>query len=86
MSDIGTLYEPASIEDAEQNYELIQAYDELSVLWQVSEVLSQAHDLDKILKIILTGVTANQGLGFNQLSQTVGNDLTDPLFVLGLCC
>ncbi len=39
---------------------------ELSMLWQVSEVLSQTNDLNNILGIILTGVTAYQGLGFNR--------------------
>jgi len=43
-----------------------RAERELSILWQVSEALSQATDIDRVLKIILTGVTANQGLGFNR--------------------
>ncbi len=46
--------------------ELEEAIFELSVMSQVSEALSSTADLDDVLKIILTGVTASQGLGFNR--------------------
>ncbi len=46
--------------------DLEEAIFELSILSQVSEALSSTADLDEVLKIILTGVTANQGLGFNR--------------------
>jgi PAS domain S-box-containing protein len=49
-----------------QKSALEEAINELSIMWQVSEALSSATDLDHALKIILTGVTANQGLGFNR--------------------
>jgi GAF domain-containing protein len=38
----------------------------LSIISQVSEAVSSTADLDAILRIILTGVTAYQGLGFNR--------------------
>jgi len=38
----------------------------LSVISQVSEALTSAAELNDVLRIILTGVTANQGLGFNR--------------------
>nr|MBN2278311.1 PAS domain-containing protein [candidate division Zixibacteria bacterium] len=60
----------AIVQDITESYrrkaELEQANEELSVMWQVSEALSSTADLDQVLKIILTGVTANQGLGFNR--------------------
>jgi PAS domain S-box-containing protein len=46
--------------------ELEEAIFELSIMSQVSEALSSTADLDEVLKVILTGVTANQGLGFNR--------------------
>jgi PAS domain S-box-containing protein len=49
-----------------KNAELQEAIFELSIMSQVSEALSSTADLDEVLKIILTGVTANQGLGFNR--------------------
>jgi signal transduction histidine kinase len=49
-----------------QKSELEEAIYELSIMGQVSEALSSTSDLDNTLKIILTGVTANQGLGFNR--------------------
>ena len=46
--------------------DLEEAIFELSVMSQVSDALSSTADLDDVLKIILTGVTASQGLGFNR--------------------
>ncbi len=40
--------------------------DELSVLSQISQAVASALDPDDVLKVILTGVTARQGLGFNR--------------------
>jgi PAS domain S-box-containing protein len=40
--------------------------DELSLLSQISQVAASALDTDEVLKVILTGVTARQGLGFNR--------------------
>jgi PAS domain S-box-containing protein len=58
------------IEDVTESYNqktaLEEAVEELSILWQVSEALSSVSDLDHALKMILTAVTANQGLGFNR--------------------
>jgi len=46
--------------------ELENAISELSIISQVAEALSSTADLETALKIILTGVTANQGLSFNR--------------------
>lgn len=40
--------------------------DELSILAQISQEVSSAIDTEEVLKVILTGVTARQGLGFNR--------------------
>jgi len=45
---------------------LEEANHVLSVISQVSEALTSAAELNDVLRIILTGVTANQGLGFNR--------------------
>ncbi len=54
--------------------DLEEAILELSILSQVSEALSSTADLDEVLKIILTGVTANQGLGFNRAFLFLANE------------
>ncbi len=46
--------------------ELKDRIDELSVLSQISQEVSSAIDTEEVLKVILTGVTARQGLGFNR--------------------
>jgi PAS domain S-box-containing protein len=46
--------------------ELEEAFCELSIMSQVAKALSSTADLETVLQIILTGVTANQGLGFNR--------------------
>jgi len=53
-------------ESAKKKEALEEAIYELSIISQVSEVLSSTADLDDIVKIILTGATANEGLGFNR--------------------
>jgi PAS domain S-box-containing protein len=40
--------------------------EELSILSQIAQVLSSKLDTDDVLRVILTGVTARQGLGFNR--------------------
>jgi len=40
--------------------------EELQILAEVATALSSTHDLDRILRVILTGATASQGLGFNR--------------------
>lgn len=40
--------------------------DQLSILSEISNVVASALDPDEVLKVILTGVTARQGLGFNR--------------------
>jgi signal transduction histidine kinase len=45
---------------------VINAHDELHVLWDVTSALSSSSDLNRILSVILTGATASQGLGFNR--------------------
>jgi PAS domain S-box-containing protein len=65
--------------------ELEEAIFELSIISQVSEALSSTADLDEVLKVILTGVTANQGLGFNRaflfLADAAGEELEGKLAV-----
>lgn len=39
---------------------------QLSLLHKISDAIQQTMDLDKILQIVLTGVTAGYGLGFNR--------------------
>ena len=46
--------------------ELNKARAELSILYAISNAMRTTLDLDKILYIILTGVTAHIGLGFNR--------------------
>lgn len=46
--------------------ELKNRVDELSILSQISQEVSSAIDTEEVLKVILTGVTARQGLGFNR--------------------
>jgi PAS domain S-box-containing protein len=51
---------------AKERQELKNRIDELSLLSQISQVVSSALDTEEVLKVILTGVTARQGLGFNR--------------------
>jgi len=53
-------------ESAKHKADLEEAIFELSIMGQVSEALSSAVDPEEVLQIILTAVTANQGLGFNR--------------------
>jgi PAS domain S-box-containing protein len=53
-------------DQAKRQQELKQRVDELSVLSQISQEVSSAIDTEEVLKVILTGVTARQGLGFNR--------------------
>jgi len=46
--------------------ELKNHIDEMAVLSQISQAVSSALDTKEVLEIILTGVTASQGLGFNR--------------------
>jgi PAS domain S-box-containing protein len=46
--------------------ELKDRVEELSILSQISQEVSSAIDTDEVIKVILTGVTARQGLGFNR--------------------
>lgn len=41
-------------------------YEELQILAKVAAALSSSTDLTSVLKVILTGATASQGLGFNR--------------------
>jgi len=53
-------------EKVKRQQELRSRVDELSILSQISQEVSSAIDTEEILKVILTGVTARQGLGFNR--------------------
>lgn len=41
-------------------------FSQLSILHQISDYIQASRDLDKILHVVLTGVTAGYGLGFNR--------------------
>lgn len=41
-------------------------FDQLSIIYRISDYLQEARDLDKILHVVLTGVTAGYGLAFNR--------------------
>ena len=53
--------------------------EELSLLKKVSDVLLQSKDLDKTLRIILTGVTAGEVFGFNRAFIFLVNQKTQSL-------
>lgn len=53
-------------EQVKRQQELKNRVDELSILSQISQEVSSAIDTEGVLKVILTGVTARQGLGFNR--------------------
>ena len=46
--------------------ELNRARFELSVFYEITQIMRSTLRLDEVLYIILTGITANQGLGFNR--------------------
>src|SRR3989338_4267797 len=51
----------------DQNLEkLNRAYRELNVLFEISAAMRTTLELNPVLYIILTGVTAHTGLGFNR--------------------
>ena len=50
------------------NAQLSRAQKELSILYDISNAMRTTLELDHILFIILTGVTAHTGLGFNRAS------------------
>jgi len=66
-------------DSSKRKAELEEAIFELSIMSQVSEALSSTADLEEVLKIILTGVTANQGLGFNRAFLFLVNESGDQL-------
>jgi PAS domain S-box-containing protein len=66
-------------ETAKRKAELEEAIFELSIMSQVSEALSSTADLDEVIKIILTGATANQGLGFNRAFLFLADETGDNL-------
>lgn len=50
-----------------RTYEAVKHYAErLDVLYKISDYIQASEDLDKILHVVLTGVTAGYGLGFNR--------------------
>ncbi len=53
--------------------------DELSILSEISKVVASALDPDELLKVILTGVTAGQGLGFNRAFLLLKDDASNKL-------
>ena len=67
-----------TISDVTESYQrkvkLEEADYVMSVISQVSEALTSAAELNDVLRIILTGVTANQGLGFNRAFLLLKNE------------
>lgn len=53
-------------EEVKRQHELKGRIEELSLLSQISQAVSSALDPEEVIKVILTGVTARQGLGFNR--------------------
>ncbi len=41
-------------------------FSQLAILHRISDYIQEARDLDKILHVVLTGITAGYGLGFNR--------------------
>ncbi len=72
-----------TVQDAASSYhkkaELEEAILELSIMTEVSEALSSTADPESVLRIILTAVTANQGLGFNRAFLFLVNEEGDKL-------
>ncbi|MFA5114597.1 MAG: sensor domain-containing diguanylate cyclase [Candidatus Omnitrophota bacterium] len=58
----------------EYQNELERAQRELSILYEISNAMRTTLKLDEILYIILTGVTAHTGLGFNRAMLFLVND------------
>ncbi|VAX36478.1 Pole remodelling regulatory diguanylate cyclase [hydrothermal vent metagenome] len=56
--------------------ELNRAHQELAVLYDVSKAIQTSLELNNILYIILTGVTAHNGLGFNRAILFLANAQT----------
>ncbi|MGB7062437.1 MAG: ATP-binding protein [Candidatus Zixiibacteriota bacterium] len=74
---LGWLQDLSDVSDLESRLE--KKINELSILCELGRVLTSTLNLEEILQIVLIGVTAGQGLGFNRaflllLNQT-GNEL-----------
>jgi diguanylate cyclase (GGDEF)-like protein len=57
---------PAMEETAQLREALNRARTELSILYEISNAMRTTLELDEVLYIILTGITAHAGLGFNR--------------------
>ncbi|MEE9442118.1 MAG: histidine kinase dimerization/phospho-acceptor domain-containing protein [candidate division Zixibacteria bacterium] len=53
-------------EQEKKHQQLNNRINELSIVSQITQAVASARDTDEILNIILTAVTARQGLGFNR--------------------
>ena len=74
-----TAFHPLDSGQADLESRLEKKINELSILCELGRVLTSTLNLEEILQIVLIGVTAGQGLGFNRaflllLNQT-GNEL-----------
>jgi len=66
--------------------DLQRAHRELAIMYEVSNAMRATLDLRHILYIILTGVTAHKGLGFNRAILFLVNNLTrclEPQMAIG---
>lgn len=70
----------------QQNSELSRAQRDLAVLYEISNAMRTTLELDRILYIILTGVTSHRGLGFNRAILFQVNTKTrqlEPIMAIG---
>lgn len=74
---LGWLQDSSDVSDSESSLE--KRINELSILCELGKVLTSTLNLEEILQIVLMGVTAGQGLGFNRafllLLNQAGNEL-----------
>ncbi len=61
------------------NLQLKKQYNTLRIITEISDTLQRTSRLDKILHIILTAVTAKEGLGFNRAFFLLVNETTGML-------
>ena len=67
------------MQESKHTQELNKARAELSILYEISQAMHTTLNLDEILYIILTGVTAHIGLGFNRAMLFLVNRNTNVL-------
>ena len=69
MLNLGSMEEIARVKQ-----ELDRTKNELAILYEISNAMRTTLKLEEILYIILTGVTAHTGLGFNRAIMFLVNE------------